>query len=166
MNYNIIENFLDKELFEKFKTEIFSGNVNWFYKPHMTYSNKDNGFFSHTFYQNHEITSQYFNDFISPILKKLNCVSIVEVRANLMIQRNEVYYSDFHTDRDFKCKTAILYMNSCNGGTELGLEEKINITSEENKMLIFDSDIPHRAVSQTDVERRIVINLNYFDDEQ
>ena len=33
-------------------------------------------------------------------------------------------------------------------------------------MLIFDSDIPHRAVSQTDVERRIVINLNYFDDEQ
>ena len=25
MNYNIIENFLDKELFEKFKTEIFSG---------------------------------------------------------------------------------------------------------------------------------------------
>lgn len=162
MNHKVVNNFLDNNLFNKFKNEMFSSNINWFYKPNMTYMKNDKGFFSHTFYQNNESTSQYFNDYIHPILEKLKCLSIVEVRANLMIKSNDVYYSDFHVDRDFKCNTAILYMNDCNGGTELGRESKINIVSEENKMLIFDSDIPHRAVSQTDVERRIVINFNYF----
>jgi len=53
-------------------------------------------------------------------------------------------------------------MNTCNGYTILDKKEKIKITSEENKILLFNSQIEHAAVSQTDVDRRIIINFNYF----
>ena len=35
--------------------------------------------------------------------------------------------------------------------------------SEENKIAIFDVKEKHRAVSQTDENCRIVINLNYYE---
>ena len=68
----------------------------------------------------------------------------------------------FHCDRKYDCTTAILYMNTNNGYTLLGEKEKIKIKSEENTMLIFNSQIKHCAVSQTDTERRVVINFNYI----
>jgi hypothetical protein len=36
------------------------------------------------------------------------------------------------------------------------------IKSEENKVIIFDSNIEHRSVIQTDTDRRLILNLNYF----
>jgi hypothetical protein len=48
--------------------------------------------------------------------------------------------SAFHTDLNFKCKTAIYYVNSNNGGTLFRIDEKeIEIKSEENKIVMFDS---------------------------
>ena len=41
-------------------------------------------------------------------------------------------------------------------------KEKI-IYSKENKLLLFDSNTLHRGFSQTDIERRIIININYVE---
>jgi hypothetical protein len=165
MSYIIKDDFLDKNLFMSFKEKIFSEDINWFFKQHMTYMRNDEYFFSHTFYQKNKTTCPLFNDFILPVLKKINAKAIREIRANLMLKKTYVYESDFHTDVNFACKTAILYMNTCNGYTVLQNNlSNINIDCIENRLLIFNSNILHKAVSQTDTERRIVINFNYFDD--
>jgi len=159
LNYEIINNFLEKNLFDKLKTILFSEQISWFFKNHQT--TDDNYFFNHCFYNKHMACSPLFDE-ILPILKKLNVIALIEARANLLLKQENIFKSNFHIDRNFKCKTAILYMNTCNGYTLLDDVENIKINCEENKMLIFDSRIKHCAVSQTDVNRRIVINFNYF----
>ena len=159
LEYKIINNFLKKEFFDDFKNILFSNKINWFFLPHMTQN--DHYFFNHCFYNFYVPQSSFYLEYIEPILVKLEAKGINEVRANLQLRGTNQYQSTFHVDRPFKCKTAILYMNTCNGYT-LFEDKKIKIFSEENKILIFDSQIKHAAVSQTDVSRRIVINFNYF----
>jgi hypothetical protein len=160
LEHTVIDNFLEKETFNNLKNLLFSDKINWYFLPNMT--KNDNYFFAHCFYNHHTFQSIFFADFIVPILKKLNVNAISEIRSNLYLKQKNHYQSNFHVDRQFECKTAILYMNTCNGYTLLHEDKKIKIESEENKMLIFNSQIKHCGVSQTDVDRRIVINFNYF----
>jgi hypothetical protein len=160
LNYKIIDNFLPKENFNKLKNLLFSEDIPWYYREHMT--NTGEGFFCHCFYNHSQPDSNFYFEYIIPIMNKLNFLSIIQVRANLQLKKEKQYFSEFHTDYPFKCKTAIFYINTCNGYTILDEKLKIKINCEENKMLIFDSNIPHCAVSQTNEERRFVINFNYF----
>ena len=66
-------------------------------------------------------------------------------------------------DPKLQHKTAIFYVNSNNGYTEfqIGRKRKV-VKSKSNHIVMFDSAIKHRAVSQTNSDRRIVINLNYY----
>jgi hypothetical protein len=159
--HKIINNFLPTENFIKFKNLLLSEDFPWFYKENMT--NNDECFFNHCFYNYNQPTSSFYFEYIFPILKELNCASILQVRANLLLKKEKQYFSEFHTDYALKCKTSIFYINTSNGYTILDEELKIKIKCEENKMLIFDSNISHCAVSQTDVKKRIVINFNYFE---
>jgi hypothetical protein len=158
--YKIINNFLKTEDFLKIKNFLFSQLCPWYFKDSMTH--KDSYFFFHCFYNHFAPQSSVFEELIQPIVKLLHCNSIIEIRANLMLKKEKQYSSNFHIDRGFSCKTAILYLNTCNGYTLLDNKEKLKIKCEENKILIFDSHVRHAAVSQTDTEKRIVINFNYF----
>ena len=165
LEHKVINNFLEKEPFDNLKNTLFSNKINWFFLPSFLPSmtnNKDHYFFNHCFYNYHTPQSIFFEELIIPILKKLNAVAISEIRANLVLKEDNPYQSNFHVDRPFECKTAILYINTCNGYTLLHEDKKIKINCEENKILIFNSQIRHAVVSQTDVDRRIVINFNYF----
>ena len=163
MSYSIIENFLGKEEHHTLLSEMISVNFPWFYNTSMTDYGTDYGFFSHTFYKEYRPNSDSFRRLIMPIVQKMNVKGLMEVRANFMTNKSKRYESEWHTDRKFNCKTAIYYVNTSNGYTLLDKDEQINIPCKENSMLIFDSDILHKAVSQTDNERRIVINFNYFE---
>jgi hypothetical protein len=161
LDYKVIKNFLPNEDFQKLKNLLFGENISWYYLKHMVHS--DDGFFAHNFFNHSSPRSDYFNDFIIPILIKLNFAAVIKVRANFTFKKKKKYFSQFHTDCSFINKTAILYMNTCNGYTILDEKLKIKIKCEENKMLIFNSQIKHCLASQTDEEKRIVINFNYFD---
>ena len=95
-------------------------------------------------------------------MKKLKCDDISNIRANCLVKDQKKHFSNFHCDRDYNCTTAILYMNTNNGYTLLGEKEKIKIKSEANKLIIFNSQTKHCAVSQTDTDRRVVVNFNYY----
>jgi len=56
--------------------------------------------------------------------------------------------------------TAVYYINTNNGYTKL-IDETI-ITSEENKLLTFDSNTKHTGTTCTDENVRIVLNINYL----
>ena len=106
--------------------------------------------------------SRFYEPYIIPILKKLEANAPIQVRANLSI--SELYKtSGWHRDYDFKCKTAILYLNDCDGGTELKINDKITfIKAEANKMLVFDTSVLHRGLTSKKEPVRYIINFNYF----
>jgi hypothetical protein len=158
--YRIINNVLEENLFLSFKNEMMSEETSWFYRDTMTAYDKNN-FFMHCFYVKNEIQSNLYHSFIPHILDRINCVSLVIARANLVLKKETVFKSAYHVDMPFKCKTGIFYLNNCNGYTEL--KDGIIIPNQENSIVLFDSNIEHRSVSQTDTNRRIVVNINFFE---
>ena len=106
--------------------------------------------------------SQFYEPYIIPILKKLQAEAPLQVRANLSI--SELFKtSHWHRDYSFECKTAILYLNDCDGGTNLKIDNKIIfIKADANKMLVFDTPILHRALTSKKEPVRYIINFNYF----
>jgi len=167
LEYKIIDNFLEKEDFYKFQEEIFNtNNVPWYYRNSQITDSindlDDIGYFSLCFFNNLSSDFTGFNYFLYKIYEKLGCVALVQSRANLVLKQKEVKKLYFHTDYPFKCKTAIFYMNNNNGATILDENKKIKINSVENRMVVFDSQIRHSALIQSDTQRRILININYF----
>ena len=165
MNKEIKDNFLKENDLTLVKEEILSNRFPWFFSPTQTASTpKDSSFFFHCFYRDNRINSNFFN-LIEPFLKILNPHSLINVRANCSLNRIKSN-SNFHTDdlnsKNLTHKTAIFYLNTNNGYTEFE-KDKEKIKSIENRLVIFPSQLSHRAVGQTDKDRRIVINFNFYD---
>jgi hypothetical protein len=161
LEYTVKDNFLENSLFKKIQEMLFSSWMPWYFSREQTVGEKDGYYFFHHFYQNFLPKSNLY-ELISPVLSNFNIKSLISIRANLVTNRDKIYSSAIHNDTDHINKTAILYMNTCNGYTLLNMDKEIKINCIENRVLIFDSQIKHCAVSQTDKKRRIVINFNYF----
>ena len=161
----IIENFLEDNFFESLRKLVMESEFSWFKRDFMVGDNDGTlGYFGHSFFNKHGVNCRYHDQFIVPILEKLNAHAVIQVRANLT---PSCFYnnikSKFHTDYSYPCKTAILYLNTCNGGTELKIDNQIQfVKAEKNKMLIFDSNIEHAGTPSTDVDFRYIINFNYY----
>ena len=155
-------NFLEEKYFKQIKDFFFGEKCLWSYRPHQT--NNDDGFFAHDIFLNFQSVSTSFN-LLEPLLNKLsvNKNNLIQIRANLLISKPEHKYSKFHIDcksnEDFT--TAIFYLNTCNGST-IFEKDNTEIKSEENKLLVFDGNLKHKAKSQTDTDKRIVINFNFI----
>ena len=150
------KNFLDKATLKSFE-EILGNNFGWYYKDNSDTGGDKDSYFLHTFFQNNQVNSSFFG-LIEPVLFLLKVKKLILARVNLYPKKNKIIKSGFHTD--FKnCKTSILYLNTNNGYTEF--KNKKIIKSIKNNAIIFDSNLEHRAVYQTDEELRIVLNINY-----
>ena len=161
MKYKIIENFLDNDTLKSLQQRLLSHEFAWFYRPRQV-EDEDREFsdyFCHSFFQSVTINSDHWN-LVLPLVNKLNIKALIEIRANLVIQRPKKIICGFHTDNNYDCKTAIFYINTCNGYTLFENGEKVKC--EENKIIIFDSNLRHAAASQTDTKQRVVLNVNYF----
>ena len=161
MKYQIIKEFLNPDSFKKIKDIVMGKDFPWRKRDHMV-TDDDKMYFCYGFYNDMESWSHLYKPHIIPILKKLGAVAPIQVRANMSI--SELFKkSGWHRDYDFKCKTAILYLNDCDGGTELQINNKIIfIKADANKMLIFDTPILHRAITSKEEPIRYIINFNYF----
>lgn len=166
----IIENFLPQEIFNKLKKLIIVDDFSWFLRKAMVKTSADKnsndyGYFTHSFFNAHTVNSNYYYEYIRPILNQLNAGAVVEVRANLL--PSSFYkgkYSNFHADNNFNCKTAILYLNNCDGGTQFKINGETKfVNAEENKIVIFDSNTLHRGTKSDNVNFRYIINFNYFE---
>ena len=161
----VIENFLEDSFFQDLKKLVIESEFSWFKRKNMLKNNNDDlGYFTHSFFNNNTINCKYYNQYILPILNQLEVKAPIEVRANLS---PSCFYKKnacaFHVDRDYDSKTAILYLNDCNGGTEFKINNKIELVkAEENKIVIFDTNTQHRGTKSTDQDFRYIINFNYF----
>jgi len=162
MKYQIHQNFLSKDLFEKIKNLIMAHDFPWRRRDHMVTNTNDTMYFSYFFYNDMKSWSELYQPYILPILKKLRAEAPIQVRANMFISAL-FESSTWHRDYDFQCKSAILYLNDCDGGTELNINNKIIfIKADANKILVFDSQTLHRAITSKKEPLRYIINFNYF----
>ena len=160
---NTFKNFIDKNKADTIEKIFLGMDFPWYYSENKTLENSSYMF--HSFYRDNQINSKDYY-LIEPILDKLNAKSVIEVRANLT---PSVFFlgnrgSAFHNDHPTKNKTAILYLNTCDGGTDIEVDnECIFVQAEENKIVIFDSDLLHRGVVSNNSDFRWIINFNYFE---
>jgi hypothetical protein len=162
MKYQTHKKFLTTDFFEKIKNLVMNQDFPWRRRDRMTTDANDKMYFTHCFYNNMIPHSEFYQPYIIPILKKLHAKAPIQIRANIFI--SALFKTcGWHSDYDFKCKTAILYLNDCDGGTELKINNKITfIKADANKMLVFDTDVLHRALTSKKEPIRYVINFNYF----
>lgn len=159
----IIDNFLDKEVFEKIQHVcIHSAQFPWYYNESVVYSEKVLGRyqFTHIFYDDMSPKSNYY-DMLIPIIDKLNVLSLIRIKANLIVRDQEIIEHGYHTDVN-SCKinkTAVLYLNTNNGYTLF--RDGSAVSSVQNRIAIFNSDVEHTGTTCTDQNCRVVINFNY-----
>tara|TARA_R100001143_G_C3261190_1_gene87868 strand:- start:51 stop:539 length:489 start_codon:yes stop_codon:yes gene_type:complete len=159
--FNVIENFLEKEILKTIKLEI--NKMHWYYVD-FTAEKKDtsNFHFSHMIYEKNQVTSQrYFNTILLPILGNLNFKYLQRAKLNLYTKQNKQIKTAFHVDDDIKHTVALLSFNTNNGYTEFENGKKIKST--ENTLITFSGNLKHRSVNQTDTNKRINININFKD---
>lgn len=160
----VIDNFLDKESFEKIKNSIVNNPYfPWYFSEYTDYLNEkglEKGKYIHTFYHQNKPNSQHY-DLLLPFIEKLNCTSIINIKLNSTNYATKIKEGTYHCDYNIKCKTAIYYLNTNDGYTKFQKDNKI-IESIENRMVIFNSNLKHLGTNTTDSKRRLVLNFNYF----
>ena len=160
----IYRNFLSKVDFKNLEQLIMDYNFPWFFSKVSTVG-KGNYYrqFEHTFILEKGIpnTTEYALNILKPLFNKLNCREINRVKANLLWRDCKKTEHSMHVDQEVENgKTAVLYINTCNGYTKFKNGEKIK--SERNKCVEFDSKLKHTGSSCTNKDRRVTLNINYI----
>ena len=83
----------------------------------------------------------------------------VKVNATPRNAPEQRWHTDWQTSTP--SKTCVLYLNDNDGYTEF--TDGTKVESVANTAVIFDTNTKHRGVPATNVDRRLVININYFE---
>lgn len=159
MDYKIIDNFLEKNIFNNIKQILTSDKFCWYYQP--TVGNKNDYtdfFFCHFLFENDQQVSPSFSNILMPILGKLNFNYLIRAKINLYTKKDKIIKTAFHKDFNEKHTVALYSVNTNNGHTLFKNNNKIY--SKENQLIIFDGSLEHCSVAQTDEKIRINININ------
>ena len=163
MNYKIIDNVLPQEEFEIIKNNLMENSFPWNKTIDVTHSIEvlptyASYYFTHMFWEdfNVEPAARMF----APLLRIMNCRAVRRIKGNCYPSTPEIISHDNHYDYPDPHKGAIFYVNNNNGLTVL--EDKVEVESIENRLLLFDPTKLHRSTTCTDTQCRINVNFNYF----
>ena len=161
-NKVIVQNALNDGEFSNLKHIFYGYDIPWSYNDGIVNTENTSDFqFVHLVFDHSKAGYGPMWDSIIPILEKLTPSNVVRIKANLRPRTHEIETSDFHCDVWMPgALTAIYYLDTNNGYTEFQDGDKI--TSVENQLVVFPSNLPHQGTSCTDQNRRIVINFNFF----
>jgi hypothetical protein len=156
----VIDNFLDKEYFNKIKNFILSEEFPWYYNDRISNKNdpKDFYYFTHAFYTENSENSSAYNIW-EKFLKKIDCKALIRIKASMYNNINKKRKNKPHVDYPYSHKGCLFYLNSNNGETYF---KNKKVLPKENRAVFFDPSIPHSSSLCTDEKRRITINFNYF----
>jgi len=159
MPIKLIPNFLKEETYNELKHILMNNEFPWFYSDISGGEDDFSNFvFQHNFYQNDRQCSNWFNKIVMPILGVLNFKYLIRVRANCFSQRDREIFTKFHND-SLNSHTVALYSINTNNGYTL-FEDGQKIPSLANQIAIFDGNMKHASVSQTNTSIRVNINFN------
>jgi len=111
------------------------------------------------FYKIHE-------DDIIQILDLLNVKKLWMMRLNCTAGQYHPYVGAFHQDFESPImketvETAILYLNTNNGGTQFHDENGPIVKSQSNRLVKFPTKTLHAGIWSTNAKLRHVLNINY-----
>ena len=179
----VIDDFLPSFIADRISDIVLTPEFPWYYHDHISYSKPNELFwtsgkkyvpsdeeaetldrfqFVHTFKSNISGTSSVWFDRTSlPIIDKLELPwsKVFRAKVNLSLYTGSAHKSAFHVDNAEPHKVALYYVNTNNGYTEFETGEKI--TCKKNRIVLFDGQVKHRSIKQTDTKQRIAININY-----
>ena len=164
----IIDDFLSEEEFKNLKNYIiYDGNLDWYTRIGVSdHGQKDGYFLTHMFYNNFRPCSNHFSC-IHPLLRIIDPISIIRIKANFYPKTHEIEHHNLHVDflgeddEPIQCKGCLFYLNTNNGKTIF--ENGVEVDSVENRALFFDPAIYHKSTTCTDdMIGRFNINFNYF----
>lgn len=162
MNYKIVPNFLPKKVHDFYINNIPS--IEFFYNDRVG-SSKDNSsfyFVNRIYWDTDKIIDGKYFKFLSPLLYHSNINNLQRAQVNCFIKQSKSIITGLHVDQDKPHKVLLYSVNTNNGYTILDPQgENIKVPSVANQALFFDGSIPHQAVTQTDSNIRLNINLNY-----
>ena len=166
-DYEVIDNFLEKPVFDIIKDTMMSNAFPWYYNSgvvHLTKKdNEPNQYqFNHHFYENHEPLSDFFQ-LIKPIVFKINPRCLMRAKANLNPKTENFFEHGYHVDyknAPSNQRTAVFYLNTNNGYTLF--KDGTKVESIENRLVSFKTDLLHTGSTCTDENRRVLINFNYI----
>jgi len=157
----IIDNFLPKETADLIEEKMLCNTFPWFYEDCVNTA-KDNKrfFFTHAIIKERVCYSGFYESIAAPILNKLQPNKISRIKCNLYPRENEQYIKGFHIDLPEKHKVLLYSVNTNNGFTLFENGDKV--PSIKNTALVFDGNLKHVGVPQTDEKIRMNININYL----
>jgi hypothetical protein len=167
MKYKIVNNFLDKSTHKLMYETCTGEHFPWYFSDSIaTGDDSDEYYFTHVLFLDGKVMSPHFKDFIGPVIlgllgKDIPLQTLMRAKVNMFTKRDINIKHGLHRDfSKFNSKyTNLLYsVNTCNGHTEL--KDDTKISSVANQLLMFDGEIMHRSVSQTDTKQRINLNIN------
>ena len=155
----ILPTFLKYYTFTELKNIVTDKNFRWYYPQ----SSGEPEQYSNLLYYDHQ-----FSEDVTPKLKRilaticsqLGAISVLRININ-STPRNAPEQT-WHTDWVISTpnKTCVFYLNTNDGYTEF---KDMRVDSVENTAVTFDTNIEHRGVPPTNVSRRLVLNINYFE---
>jgi hypothetical protein len=160
----IVDNFLDQNVFETIKSSIYN-NIDFpFYIQKgisgMVGLTENNYYLIHLLYWKNKPNSVHY-DLILPILEKISPFAINRIKVNFYPVTPTIEKHPFHFDSHYSHKGCIFYLNTNNGKTIFETGEEID--SIENRMLFFDPTKKHASTTCTDdCIGRFNINFNYW----
>jgi hypothetical protein len=118
--------------------------------------------FTHVIYHGDRPLSD-LHDFMQPFYNKVEVGVLIRNKIDFNLKTETQQQSMVHQDIayiDVPYKTGILYLNTNNGYTLF--EDGTKVESVANRFVIFDGNMKHCALSQTDTTERFVLNINWI----
>ena len=164
MNYEIIEDFLPKKDFDRINS-LFFIEKKFTYLYNGTISTPEGTpafyFLNRIFPFSNTIDPNFFK-LVNPIFYHANITSPTRVQVNCFIKQPHHIPTYPHRDQPGPHNVLLYSINTNNGYTILDPKgENIKIPSKANQALFFDGSIEHQAVTQTDKNVRINVNINF-----
>jgi len=163
MTHKIIDNVLSQEHFNEIKNIMLNKHFSWHLISTVTHKQENlstvaSYCFVHMFWDGFYTDSKV--TMFQPLLEILDCKAVIRIKGNLFPSTETVIRHDNHVDYPYPHRGAIFYLNTNNGLTIL--EDKIEVKSVENRLLIFDSSKTHCSTTCSDERCRINVNFNFF----
>ena len=160
----IIDNFLDAGDMEDLKNIVLGDQFPWYLNDGVSHAGDGHIQLTHLMFKDEKFVSSFTLGGLDIFKDKLGFDKIVRAKFNFLYSTEKIIEHAFHIDvKDppKNQKTAILYLNTNNGYTTFENGEKVD--SIENRIVIFDSTMPHSGSTCTNKKYRAVFNLNYIE---
>ncbi len=165
--YEIIDNFLSKEDHYRMKKDLENRNFQWYFSPKSGHPEEQEELYNwqyfHTMYYHQGGYKSRLFPIVQPLITKLKPMILIRVKVNATMYDKKIIEYPIHVDTDIKCKTGIYIIDTSDGYTYFKDGQRID--SIANRFITFDSHHEHAGTNLTSAKRRIVVNINYMQDE-